>query len=219
MKYCSSCSLTKDYISFSKNTSFKDGLSYWCKVCMNDANKICYEKTKEKVKERKRLYWLNNKEKLQKKRKLYYSKNKKRINSHNIEYNKKRYKTNDFYRLQFNLRMRTNKILKQKRFYKSLSTKKYLGCDPEYLRNYIEKKFTYNMSWNNYGILKDNWSIDHIIPLSSAKTVEELYKLCHYTNLQPLWHIENIKKGNKLNYVSQNMEVSSQNIQETEKKT
>jgi len=35
-------------------------------------------------------------------------------------------------------------------------------------------------------------------PLSSAKTEEELYKLCHYTNLHPLWVEENLKKSNKI---------------------
>ena len=52
------------------------------------------------------------------------------------------------------------------------------------------------MSWDNYGL--HGWHIDHIIPISSAKTEEELYKLFYYTNLQPLWAIDNIKKGNKI---------------------
>jgi len=52
------------------------------------------------------------------------------------------------------------------------------------------------MSWKNYG--RKGWEIDHIIPLSSATTKEELIKLCHYTNLQPLWWWENLEKGNKI---------------------
>ena len=50
------------------------------------------------------------------------------------------------------------------------------------------------MTWNNYG----EWELDHIIPISSATTEEEVYKLNHYTNFQPLWMSENRKKGNKI---------------------
>ena len=47
------------------------------------------------------------------------------------------------------------------------------------------------MSWDNYG----EWHIDHIKPLALANTEKETYELCHYTNLQPLWAIENLQKG------------------------
>lgn len=59
------------------------------------------------------------------------------------------------------------------------------------LKWHLENQFKTDMSWENYG----KWEIDHIVPLSSAKTEEELYSLCRYTNLQPLWKTDNIKKG------------------------
>jgi hypothetical protein len=43
------------------------------------------------------------------------------------------------------------------------------------------------------------WHIDHIIPISLAKTEDEVYLLCHYTNFQPLWARDNLVKKNKLN--------------------
>ena len=52
------------------------------------------------------------------------------------------------------------------------------------------------MSWDNYGLY--GWHIDHIVPLSNAKTEDDFYKLCHYTNLQPLWSLDNLKKSNKI---------------------
>jgi hypothetical protein len=53
------------------------------------------------------------------------------------------------------------------------------------------------MTWENHGV--HGWHIDHIIPLSSAKDdIELLKKLCHYTNLQPLWAEENRIKSNKI---------------------
>ena len=50
------------------------------------------------------------------------------------------------------------------------------------------------MTWENKGA----WHIDHIIPTCTAKTEEDLIRLNHYTNLQPLWAEENLKKGSKL---------------------
>ena len=70
----------------------------------------------------------------------------------------------------------------------------FVGCEPKMLIKYIEEQFNNGLSWENYG----EWHIDHIIPLSSAQTEEELYKLCHFTNLQPMWALDNIKKGSKI---------------------
>lgn len=77
--------------------------------------------------------------------------------------------------------------LKDKKEIKEQETIKYLGCDYEFLKNYIENKFQPNMTWDNYG----EWEIDHIIPVSKNGSF-------HYTNLQPLWKIDNRKKGNKI---------------------
>jgi hypothetical protein len=66
-----------------------------------------------------------------------------------------------------------------------------LGCSLVKLKEFIERQFTEGMSWLKYG----QWEIDHVIPLSAARSKEELVKLCHYTNLQPLWKRENLVKG------------------------
>lgn len=60
---------------------------------------------------------------------------------------------------------------------------------------YLENKFQPGMTWENWGKGEGKWNIDHIIPLASASNEEELIKLLHYTNLQPLWSNENIIKG------------------------
>ena len=89
-----------------------------------------------------------------------------------------------------NLRNRTRQAFKAKKWNKN-GTEKMLGCDWETAHKHLEIQFTKGMNWENQG----EWHIDHIIPLVSANTKEELIKLCHYTNLQPLWAEDNLKKG------------------------
>ncbi len=71
-----------------------------------------------------------------------------------------------------------------------------LGCTVQELRNYLESKFLPRMCWENFG----KWHIDHIRPLSSfdLSVKEEFLEACHFTNLQPLWAEENIRKGMRM---------------------
>jgi hypothetical protein len=72
---------------------------------------------------------------------------------------------------------------------------KTLGCSLEELKIHLEKQFSEGMTWANHGRGANAWHIDHIVPLASASTREEVLHLCHYTNLQPLWERDNILKG------------------------
>lgn len=68
-----------------------------------------------------------------------------------------------------------------------------LGCDWEAFKRHIEIQFLPGMSWDN----RNDWHIDHIVPAASARDEDELTALFHFTNLRPLWAIDNIKKGAK----------------------
>ena len=87
-------------------------------------------------------------------------------------------------------------IKSHKTIRKNSNTITLVGCSPGILRKHLESKFKKGMSWENYSF--KGWHVDHIIPISSAKNEEEFIKLCHYTNLQPLWATENMKKRNKI---------------------
>jgi hypothetical protein len=87
-----------------------------------------------------------------------------------------------------------NRAFKQKGFSKSGNSEQLLGCSWEELKAHIENQFSGGMCWENRG----EWHVDHIIPLSSGKTVEEVMVLCHYKNLQPLWALDNLRKGNRI---------------------
>ena len=64
----------------------------------------------------------------------------------------------------------------------------------DFFAEYIKSKFTEGMTLENYG----EWHIDHIIPLATAQSIEDVKRLCHYTNLQPLWAQDNLRKGAKI---------------------
>jgi hypothetical protein len=80
-----------------------------------------------------------------------------------------------------------------------MSSFEIIGCSKDDLRKHLESKFRDGMTWQNYG---KHWHIDHIVPLISAKSSDEIKRLCHWTNLQPLTAFENISKGSKLVPVS-----------------
>lgn len=112
------------------------------------------------------------------------------------EENKSKRKSDPLWKLERICRDRTIKAFRSKNIKKNSNTRELLGIDWDGLKEYIEKQFTEGMTWDNHTV--DGWHIDHIIPLSSAKTEKELTNLCHYKNLQPLWAFENLSKGSNI---------------------
>ena len=157
-------------------------------------------KNKEKLKKYYKEWSLKNKEKIKERAKIYFQENKKHIIEKRREYKKiyrrKRRKTDALFVLIENMRSRIRNVLVRNK--KSSTTIKLLGCTKEEFKKYIESKFTKEMSWDKLNLIH----IDHIKPcasfdLSDPKQQETCF---HYTNLQPLWSIDNIKKGAKVNY-------------------
>jgi len=202
-KICSKCKIVKDICEYSNDKTKKDGLRPECKLCkkkyleenktiISERQKGYYEKHRDKRLEHQKKY--NEKNILNKREysKNYYHDNKNKINS----YRENRKKTDPIYKLRTGMSVRLNLFLKTKNLKKNNTTFSIIGCSPEELKKYIENLFTENMTWDNHGLF--GWHIDHKIPLSSATTEEEIYKLCHYTNLQPLWSKDNLSKGKRI---------------------
>lgn len=165
-----------------------------------------YEKeNKEKIKETKRLYYLKIKEEKWKKFKqrmendlTFKEKHLKNI----VERNKKRRKNDINYKLKTILRGRIyHAINDNNKFDKTIEI---LGCSIQDFKLYLESKFLPGMSWNNYGLWRKGqpmtWHIDHIIPCSAfdLSKEEEQKKCFHWSNMRPLWALENIMKGDKI---------------------
>jgi hypothetical protein len=122
--------------------------------------------------------------------KNYYLTNKKTIIKQNIARERERKKTDLIFLLRKKIKNNIVTAIKRSKYSKNKNTIDILGIDILGLKNYLESKFEPWMSWENHGKynggLNYGWDIDHIIPVSSARNEEELIKLNHYTNLQPL---------------------------------
>jgi hypothetical protein len=98
------------------------------------------------------------------------------------------------------LRVRVGGAIKEQSGLKAYKSMKLLGCSVDECRMYLESKFLPGMTWENHGFGDGKWHIDHILPCASFDLTkpEEQLKCFHYTNLQPLWHNENLSKSDKI---------------------
>lgn len=177
---------------------------------VSQRKKKCYEEKKNTYLSRARAYralnlerylsqgknyYYKNQTTLLAKSKIYRYKNKEELGKKKYKYKVERLKTDILFKLKERLRYRTYSILKSKKLSKTQGYHDYIGCTVNDLFNHLQSKFDSNMNWNNYG---SYWVIDHIIPLASATNSDEVYKLCHYTNLQPLEKLANLLKSDKM---------------------
>jgi len=191
-KICSKCKIEKEVCEFYSHPKKENSVRSRCKLCMNNYSFEYSQLNSEKVKKIKSTYIEKNFEKVKKSKKDWFVRNP----SYQKNWCLNNYENDEIYRIKVIMRSRLRIFFKSKMILKNNKSFKIIGCSPNFLKNYIEKQFTDGMSWENYGLY--GWHVDHIIPLSSAKTEEEVYELCHYTNLQPLWAEDNLKKGVKI---------------------
>jgi len=205
MKTCKICKFTKPLTEFNPASKYKDKVYYRgeCKECnlkQQSSNQAAQIKYRNSEKGRKAKSDYKKTEKYKEYQREY---DKTRVGDpkrkeSQYAYLKRRLKEDPFFRLRLNVRNRLRNMMKVKNWHKDNTFKNYIGCELDALKMHIEKQFTEGMTWDNYGHGEKCWTLDHIYPLSLAKTEEEMYKLCHYTNLQPLWRLDNIKKSNKI---------------------
>lgn len=192
-KKCSKCYKIKSLLEFYKQSLSKDTYYSWCKYCTKKYKKQYRLKNKKILSYKDKIYQKNNLDKFRTNSAQFRKNHPGYYTIYNREYTSKRLKTDINFRLKFNLRSRIRKVLKGKN--KSLNTMFLIGCEIDYLMFHIQEQFTRGMNWDNYGA----WHIDHKLPCAKfdlSKKSEQL-KCFNYTNLQPLWAEDNIKKGSK----------------------
>lgn len=161
-------------------------------VLLNE-QKEYQKKTKTERNVYKKIYVKKNESKVKTYQKEYRQNNKEKQNEYMKVYQKERMKTDPLFKLSKNIRTLVGNSFKNTSFKKNTKTEKILGCSFEDFKTYLESKFEPWMNWNNKGNwngypkeTNTHWDVDHIVPLHTAKTVEDVIRLNHYTNLQPL---------------------------------
>lgn len=191
VKYCKHCQvdhpLTKDFWQ-------RIETSPRCRIKIKDYNSNWRAINSKRHLKLVTVWKENNPDRVKQHKKTYFQQNKTKIIAKHSDYCKTRRKTDVQYRLAYNLRRRLNAALRKG--YKSGSAINDLGCSIEEFRIYLESKFQPGMTWSNYG---SGWHVDHIRPLANydLSNREIFLQLVHYTNLQPLWAADNIRKSNK----------------------
>lgn len=213
---CKGCSRKKKkdkYLKNKKNIIERNKKYYEDNKDKINAYRKAYEKTRdisfqkrgierykikgEEIKEKRKEYYYNNREKVIKLNTDYVERNKGKVRERQRKNHIKRKKTDIQYSIIKVLRTRVASAVKRGG-YKCNKTMDLVGCTISELIIYLESKFSDGMSWDNYGFY--GWHIDHKIPCASfdMTDVDEQKKCFHYSNLQPLWAVDNFKKGAKI---------------------
>jgi hypothetical protein len=194
-KICTKCNEDKKLSEYYFNNSSKDKCTSRCIKCISRKKVVSYEDTISKIcntcNTRKDLIEFQKDKGC---RLGYKNKCKKctSISKHSYMkgYVKNRIEIDFLFKLKKNLRTSILNSIKKKGYSKISKTHQILGCNFNDFKIHIESQFTNWMSWDNHGKyngeLDYGWDLDHIIPLSSAKTEEDIIKLNHYSNFQPL---------------------------------
>ena len=152
----------------------------------------------EQLNAARKKYDKENREKIRQQRRSYWAKHREARNAHT----RTRYATDSQFKLSIRLRNSLKDALKN-HTKTGLDNKKnsvmlLLGCSLAELKTHIETQWLLNMTWDNW--TTDGWHIDHIIPCDAFDLTDPIQQqqCFHYTNLQPLWWLDNLKKSNKI---------------------
>lgn len=222
-KYCGEEKpLTTEYFSWANKSKGK--FQTMCKECfkkyMHERLVKIHEENGErlcKIKEQQKRYRENHLEKerercrikalrqyyerheeMLKKNKEYKKSHRQELNEKKREYCKEQYHNDPVYKRKTRMRNMINSSFYHFDEYTPIKDVEYVGMMPKELRDYLLGTFQniYGYGWD--GVEKVN--IDHITPLAQASTIDEVNRLCHYSNLRLIKEQDNIAKGRSVDY-------------------
>ena len=178
----------------------KDTKSYrsWCIECEKNRTKDFYETNKEEILDKQHQSYRDNRDVILARKKDYAKRHKGQLKDYHTRYVYSRRKNDDIFHLKSQIRHLINQSFRRRGIQKKGKTEEIIGCDFETFNKHLLETYkrNYGVEWD--GIEKVH--VDHIVPLSTANTEEEIFKLCHYTNLQLLKAKDNLDKKDKLNW-------------------
>lgn len=188
MKTCVTCKLELPIDSFSKFYSKYRNKIYTkssCIKCRRESSRDLYRKNRQKYIDSAKAYTEENKDKILACRRVSEAKKRK----------------DKGYRLRLAMYSGIRRALLGEGSKTKMMKKMQWSVDE--LIIHLESQFSNKMSWDNYG---SYWQVDHIIPVSKFKYEthkDDDFKACWaLSNLRPLCKIENIKKSNKLLFLT-----------------
>jgi len=185
-KICSSCDKEKKIEEFIHQKRI-------CKLCKKEYLKKYNIKNKEKISNNQKMKYLLSPDEKKRYSKEYSKNNRRKINATRKIYKREVLEKDPIWNLKLRYSSRIRKYLKLIGMEKDFKSKDILGCSMQEFKKHIEDNFVEGMNWENRSL----WHLDHTIPISIAKTEEELKILSHYKNIIPMWSSENIIKSNK----------------------
>lgn len=191
MKTCTKCRIEKTEKEFYRNKLGR--LESWCRVCGVEKTKNWSKNNPDKVKAAHERYREKREKEIKERTLKWRSENREMTNKWSREYVKDRLKRDPEFKIVWMLRVRLRNEIKTGNAKKLHSMSTLVGCTSTELREWLSSKFKKGMSWENHGA----WHIDHVRPCASFDLTKEADQLAcfHYTNLQPLWAADNLKKS------------------------
>jgi hypothetical protein len=197
LKKCGSCNEILELCEFGIRKKTLTGFASSCKKCKSITDRKYRENPaqgRESFLKKKSEYYTRVRTE-DPERYDRWAKNNRENRDYSQEY--KRMQSNEITRSKSAIRRLILSSLKIRNISKSklvMRTEDILGCKFNFFKIHIESQFEEGMNWFNHG----KWHIDHKVPLDIGETVDEIIKLNHYTNLQPLWADENLTKSSKI---------------------
>lgn len=192
-KPCKECCLARPLTEFRK----KGEHSYdaCCKECRRAIARKHYAANKDAYAASGKQYRNRHSEVIRAKKAEYVSKNRQATTKRQAAWAMERRQRDEVFALKCRIRSMLGDCFRNGGYTKNARAAEILGCDWVFLMAHIERQFDKGMAWAKMG---SEIHIDHIVPLATAKTEEDVIRLNHFTNLRPMWAEDNLSKGAKV---------------------